>query len=151
MQLAQEVTGQMLALNAQSDDPTKMVINSPGGHVGTGDTIHDLIRFVTCPVHILGTGWVASADVHIFLGAPRQQRSCLPNTRFMIHQPSGDVSGKGVDVAIEAAEMVKMRDRINTVIASETGQNIERVAVDTDRNYWTDSDEAKEYGIIYHH
>ncbi len=148
--VAQEVVAQLLALAAENDDPIKLVINSPGGHVESGDTIHDIIRFIKPKVKILGTGWVASAGAHIFLGAAKEDRYCLPNTRFMIHQPAGGVGGPATDIAIEAKEIIKMRHRINAVIARETGQPIERVATDTDRNFWMSAEEAKEYGVVSH-
>ncbi|WP_029011867.1 ATP-dependent Clp protease proteolytic subunit [Niveispirillum irakense] len=148
--VAQAVVAQLLALAAENDEPIKLVINSPGGHVESGDTIHDMIRFIKPKVKVLGTGWVASAGAHIFLGAAKEDRYCLPNTRFMIHQPAGGVGGPATDIAIEAKEIIKMRHRINAVIARETGQPIERVAVDTDRNFWMSAEEAKEYGIVSH-
>ncbi len=148
--VAQSVTAQLLGLAAENDDPIKLIINSPGGHVESGDTIHDMIRFVKPRVMILGTGWVASAGAHIFLGAAKQNRFCLPNTRFMIHQPAGGVGGPATDIAIEAKEIIKMRKRINEEIAKETGQTYERVAVDTDRNFWMSAEEAKEYGLVSH-
>lgn len=148
--VAQNVTAQLLGLAAENDEPIKLIINSPGGHVESGDTIHDMIRFVKPRVLVLGTGWVASAGAHIFLGAAKEDRYCLPNTRFMIHQPAGGVGGPATDIAIEAKEIIKMRKRINEEIAWETGQPYERVAVDTDRNFWMSAHEAKEYGIVSH-
>lgn len=148
--VAQAVTAQLLGLAAENDEPIKLIINSPGGHVESGDTIHDMIRFVKPRVLVLGTGWVASAGAHIFLGAAKEDRFCLPNTRFMIHQPAGGVGGPATDIAIEAKEIIKMRKRINEEIARETGQPYERVAVDTDRNFWMSAEEAKEYGIVSH-
>ncbi|WP_445376410.1 ATP-dependent Clp protease proteolytic subunit [Niveispirillum fermenti] len=148
--VAQAVTAQLLGLAAENDEPIKLIINSPGGHVESGDTIHDMIRFVKPRVLVLGTGWVASAGAHIFLGAAKQDRFCLPNTRFMIHQPAGGVGGPATDIAIEAKEIIKMRKRINEEIARETGQPVERVAVDTDRNFWMSAEEAREYGIVSH-
>lgn len=148
--VAQEVSAQLLAYGSISDDPITIVINSPGGHVESGDTIHDMIRFVKPRVRIVGTGWVASAGVHIFLGAAKGDRFCLPNTRFMIHQPAGGVGGRASDIAIEAQEIIKMRRRINEEIARETGQPLSRVEVDTDRNFWMSAEEAKEYGLVTH-
>ncbi|MBP7337207.1 ATP-dependent Clp protease proteolytic subunit [Niveispirillum sp.] len=148
--VAQAVTAQLLGLAAENDEPIKLIINSPGGHVESGDTIHDMIRFVKPRVMVLGTGWVASAGAHIFLGAAKEDRFCLPNTRFMIHQPAGGVGGPATDIAIEAKEIIKMRKRINEEIAWETGQPYERVAIDTDRNFWMSAHEAKEYGIVSH-
>ena len=148
--VAQDVSAQLLAYGSVSEDPITIVINSPGGHVESGDTIHDMIRFVKPRVRIVGTGWVASAGVHIFLGAPKVDRFCLPNTRFMIHQPAGGVGGRASDIAIEAQEIIKMRKRINEEIARETGQPLSRVEVDTDRNFWMSAEEAREYGLVTH-
>jgi ATP-dependent Clp protease, protease subunit len=147
---AQSISGQLLAMAHESDDPIKLVINSPGGHVESGDTIHDIIRFIKPRVLALGTGWVASAGAHIFLGANKSDRFCLPNTRFMIHQPAGGVGGPATDIAIEAKEIIKMRGRINETIAKETGQPLDKVAIDTDRNFWMSAKEAKEYGLVSH-
>ncbi len=135
MKVAERVTAQLLALDQDGDDPIRVVINSPGGHVESGDTIHDMLAFVSSPVKVVGTGWVASAGAHIFLGAEKQNRYCLPNTRFLLHQPMGGVGGRATDIDIEAREIIKMRERLNRIIAAETGQDYERVAKDTDRNY----------------
>ncbi|MBL8669471.1 MAG: ATP-dependent Clp protease proteolytic subunit [Alphaproteobacteria bacterium] len=146
--LAREVTARLLALDHKGADPIRIIISSPGGHVESGDTIHDVMRFVRSPVKVIGTGWVASAAAHIFLGARKGNRYCLPNTRFMLHQPSGGVRGPAQDIDIEAREIIKMRGRINQVIARETGQPLERVEKDTDRNFWMGAEEAKAYGLV---
>ena len=127
--LARDVTGRLLALAGASDAPIDVYINSPGGHVESGDTIHDMIRFVDgiAPVRVIGTGWVASAGALIFLGGAKDRRFCLPNTRFLLHQPMGGVRGPAVDIDIEAREIIKMRERINQIIARETGQALEKV------------------------
>ncbi|MBL9010479.1 MAG: ATP-dependent Clp protease proteolytic subunit [Alphaproteobacteria bacterium] len=148
--VAERVTAQLLAYAAEGDGDIKIVINSPGGHVESGDTIHDMIAFVKPRVVVIGTGWVASAGAHIYLGADKENRYCLPNTRFMLHQPLGGVRGQASDIQIEAEEIIKMRKRINAIIARETGQPIEKVDIDTDRNYWMGPDEAKAYGIVAH-
>ena len=101
--LAQMVSAQLLYLDHLNHDPIKIFVNSPGGHVESGDTIHDLISFIDSPVAVIGTGWVASAGTHIFLGAPKERRFCLPNTRFLIHQHSGGAQGRAGDIAIQAA------------------------------------------------
>jgi ATP-dependent Clp protease protease subunit len=147
-QLAQRVMGQLLAFTAESDDDIRIFINSPGGHVESGDTIHDMVGFVTPRVKMIGTGWVASAGTHIYLAVPKEDRYCLPNTRFMIHQPLGGVGGQAMDIEIEAEEMLKARARLNAVIAKQTGQSIEKVEKDTDRNFWMSPAEAQEYGIV---
>lgn len=148
MKVAQNISAQLLALDVSSQRPIRLLINSPGGHVEAGDTLHDMIKFIRSPVYVLGTGWVASAGVHIFLGVDFKHRYALPNTRFMIHQPRGGAGGRAVDIAIEAKEIVKMRGRLNRVIAQETGQPLEQVEKDTDRNYWMTAEEAREYGLI---
>lgn len=149
MKLAQAISAQLLALAADDEKkPIRMVINSPGGHVEAGDTIHDMIRFIGAPVKVIGTGWVASAGAHIYLAAKKENRLALPNTRFLLHQPSGGAGGRAVDIDIEAREIIKMRRRLNEIIAKETGQSIEKVERDTDRNYWMSAEEAKEYGLV---
>lgn len=146
--LARSVTEKLLALAAESDDPITIYISSPGGHVESGDVIYDMIKFITPQVKVVGTGWVASAATTIFLAADKEQRYCLPNTRFLVHQPLGGARGDATDIAIQAEQIVKMRARINQLIADETGQDLERVAQDTDRDYWMTTDEAIEYGIL---
>ncbi len=148
MRLAERVTAQLLALAAESDKPIKVVINSPGGHVESGDTIHDMIKFCGPQVKVIGTGWVASAGAHIYLGASKENRLCLPNTRFLLHQPMGGVRGQASDIQIEAEEIVKMRERVNRMIAKETGQTYEKIVSDTQRNFWMNAEAAVEYGLV---
>jgi ATP-dependent Clp protease protease subunit len=146
--VAESTVAQLLALSVENDDPIRIFINSPGGHVESGDSIHDMIRFIKPQVKVIGTGWVASAGAHIYLAAKKENRLCLPNTRFLIHQPLGGAGGRATDIAIEAKEIIKMRRRINEIIARETGQPLERVEKDTDRNYWMSAEEAKDYGLV---
>jgi ATP-dependent Clp protease, protease subunit len=148
--VARDVTARLLALSGTSNAPIDVWVNSPGGHVESGDTIHDMIRFVdaVAPVRVVGTGWVASAGALIFLAGARERRFCLPNTRFLLHQPMGGVRGPATDIDIEAREIVKMRERINRIISRETGQPYERVERDTDRNYWMSAEEAIAYGMV---
>jgi ATP-dependent Clp protease protease subunit len=148
MKVAERVTGQLLAYASEGNEDIRVVINSPGGHVESGDTIHDVIRFCGPRVKMIGTGWVASAGAHIFLGAYKENRFCLPNTRFLLHQPMGGVHGPASDIEIEAEEILKMRERINRVIARETGQTLEKVIADTDRNFWIGSEDAVAYGLV---
>jgi ATP-dependent Clp protease protease subunit len=146
--VARSVCERLILLSQESDAPIQMLISSPGGHVESGDAIHDMIRFVRAPVTTIGSGWVASAGTHIFLAAPKERRVCLPNTRFMIHQPSGGAGGRASDIAIQAQEIIKMRERIARVIAKETGQKLERVMVDIDRDHWMSAAEAIDYGLV---
>ena len=147
-QMARDITAQLLALSGESDDDISIYIHSEGGHVESGDSIHDIISFVKPRIKIVGTGWVASAGVHIYLAAPKQDRYCLPNTRFLIHQPMGGAGGAATDIQIEAEEILKARDRLNRMIAEKTGQPIEQVSRDTDRNHWMSPEEARDYGIV---
>jgi ATP-dependent Clp protease, protease subunit len=148
MKMAERVCAQLLALAVEGDGDIRVIINSPGGHVEAGDTIHDMIRFVGPPVKMIGTGWVASAGAHIYLGALKENRFCLPNTRFLLHQPLGGVRGQASDISIEAEEILKMRERLNRIIARETGQPFEKIVTDTERNFWMGAEEAKAYGLV---
>lgn len=138
----------LIALAQDSDAPITVLISSPGGHVESGDAIHDLIRFVRAPVTTVGTGWVASAGTHAFLAAPKERRVCLPNTRFMIHQPSGGAGGQSSDIAIQAKEILRTRERIARVIAAQTGTPIEKIRHDMERDHWMSAEEAIAYGIV---
>jgi ATP-dependent Clp protease protease subunit len=138
----------LIALSTESDAPITMLISSPGGHVESGDAIHDMIRFVRAPVTAIGTGWVASAGTHIFLAPPKERRFCLPNTRFMIHQPAGGAGGQATDIAIQAKEILRTRERIARIIAKQTGRPFETVAKDMERDFWMSATEAIEYGIV---
>ncbi len=138
----------LIVLAEDSDAPITVLISSPGGHVESGDAIHDLIRFVRAPVTTVGTGWVASAGTHVFLAAPKERRVCLPNTRFMIHQPSGGAGGQSTDIAIQAKEILRTRERIARVIAAQTGTSIDKVRLDMERDHWMSAGEAIEYGIV---
>ena len=146
--LARNITERLLAVAAESNDPITIYISSPGGHVESGDVVYDIIKFIEPVVRVVGTGWVASAATTIYLAADKEHRFALPNTRFLVHQPSGGSRGSASDIKIQAEQIVKMKARINQLIASETGQPVERVAKDTDRDYWMSVDEAIEYGIV---
>lgn len=147
-QLAAHVMAQLIAMATDSDKPITMFINSQGGHVESGDTIHDLVRFIKPRVRMLGTGWVASAGALIYIAAPLEDRFCLPNTRFLLHQPAGGVGGTAADIDIEAKEILKMRERINRLFSRQTGQPLERIEEDTRRNFWLDAGSAREYGLV---
>ncbi len=146
--MARATCQRLVALSQESDAPIHLLINSPGGHVESGDAIHDMVRFVRAPVTTVGTGWVASAGAHIFLAPPTARRVCLPNTRFMIHQPAGGAGGQATDIAIQAKEIIKTRARIAAVVARQTGQKLEKVMADMERDYWMSSEEAIAYGIV---
>jgi ATP-dependent Clp protease, protease subunit len=145
---AAEAARQLIALDADSAEPIDVIVSSPGGHLESGDTIHDLIRFIRAPVRMIGSGWVGSAATHVYLAAPRERRFCLPNTRFLIHQPSGGIGGKAADIAIQAQEIVRARQRIAELIARETGKPLEMVLEHIERDYWLSAQEAIDYGLV---
>jgi ATP-dependent Clp protease protease subunit len=124
--LARDVVGRILTLAEETDKPIDIYVNSPGGHVESGD----------------------SAGALIYLAGHKKNRVCLPNTRFLLHQPMGGVQGRAVDIDIEAREILKMRERLSQIVAAETGQAIERVRRDTERNYWMSASEAIDYGMV---
>ncbi|TAH13118.1 MAG: ATP-dependent Clp protease proteolytic subunit [Curvibacter sp.] len=146
--MAADITRRLIALDADSAEPIDMLVSSPGGHLESGDAIHDIVRFIAAPVNMVGTGWVGSAATHLYLSVPRERRYCTPNTRFLIHQPSGGSGGPASDIAIQAREIVKARERIARTIARETGKPLETVLVDIERDYWMSAEEAVEYGLV---
>ena len=148
MALAERVSAQLLALAAENSKPVRVLINSPGGHVESGDTIHDVLRFIEPEVTIVGTGWVASAGALIVTAAPRERRLALPNTRFLLHQPLGGAGGPASDIEIEAQQILSVRSRLNRLFAEATGQPLEKIVTDTDRNYWLTASEALAYGLV---
>ncbi|KAA1182677.1 ATP-dependent Clp protease proteolytic subunit [Rhizobium tropici] len=147
-ELAQKVCSQLVALAAASDEDIRIYVNSPGGHVESGDSIHDMIKFIKPKVWMIGTGWVASAGALIYVSAPKERRICLPNTRFLLHQPSGGTRGMASDIEIQAREIIKMNERLNKIFSEATGQPLEKITKDTDRDYWLSAEEAKAYGLV---
>ena len=145
---ARDVVRQLIALSAESKDPINILVCSPGGHVESGDVIHDVIRFIDAPVNMIGSGWVGSAATTIFLAAPKERRVCLPNTRFLIHQPSGGIGGVVSDIEIQAEQLRRIKVRIAALIAAECGKTEEAVLKDIERDYWMTVEDALEYGLI---
>jgi ATP-dependent Clp protease protease subunit len=146
--IAKTTTERLLALAADNDSPINVFISSPGGHVESGDMIHDIIKFIKPEVRTIGSGWVASAGALIFIAADRRNRFCLPNTRFLLHQPSGGVGGSASEILIQADQMKKMRERFDHLFAEATGQTPEKIALDTARDFWMDTAQAKDYGLL---
>lgn len=145
---AADTVRRLLALDAESSDPIQMLVSSPGGHLESGDAIHDVVRFISAPVNMIGTGWVGSAATHLYLAAPKERRFCLPQTRFLIHQPSGGAGGPATDISIQAQEIIKARERIARMIAKETGQSLETVMMDIERDRWLSAEQAVVYGLV---
>lgn len=146
--MARRVCERLLALSSKSSDPILLVVSSPGGHVESGDMIHDMIKFVEAPVKVLGSGWVASAGALIYAAAKKENRFSLPNTRFLLHEPRGGVGGQASDVEIQVREIVRMRERLNKIFAEATGQSLDKIKADTDRDHWMSAEEAVEYGLV---
>jgi ATP-dependent Clp protease protease subunit len=147
-QVAERAISQALILDADNHDPIRVLITSQGGHVDSGYAIHDVLRYLESPIVTVGTGWVASIAVPILLAAEKDQRYTLPNTRFLLHQPSGGAGGQASDIRIAAEEILKLRERLNRLISDETGQSFDRVEKDSDRNFWMSAEEALEYGLV---
>ena len=146
-ELAQKVCTQLVALAAASDEDIRVYVNSPGGHVESGDSIHDMIKFIKPKVWIIGTGWVASAGALIYVSVPKERRLCLPNTRFLLHQPSGGTRGMASDIEIQAREIIKMNHRLIKIFSVATGQTEGKIAKDIDRDYWLGAEDAVAYGL----
>ena len=146
--LAHRITTQLIALAEDSDEPINLFISSPGGHVESGDMVHDMIKFIKPTVRTIGSGWVASAGALIFVGAQKKNRFCLPNTRFLLHEPRGGIGGTASDMWIQAEQIRIMRERFHRIFAEATGQSEEKIAEDTERDFWLNTKEAIDYGLL---
>jgi len=146
--LAERIIRQLILLEDQGEEPVKVFIDSPGGDADAGFAIFDMMRFVKPEVIIIGMGLVASAAAIILLAAPKERRIALPNSHYLIHQPLSGMRGVATEIEIHAKELDKLRRKINKLIAEETGQKMEKVEKDTDRDYWMNAEEALEYGLI---
>lgn len=146
--LAQRTVTHLLALAEENDDPINLYISSPGGHVESGDMVHDMIKFIRPTVRTIGSGWVASAGALIFVAAEKKNRFCLPNTRFLLHQPSGGIGGTATDMQIQAEQIKQMRERFENLFAAATGQKASKIKEDTTRDFWLNTDEAIKYGLL---
>ncbi len=148
-ELSESVIRQLLILEADdSEKPVWIYINSPGGEVDSGFAIYDMMRFITCPVYVLGVGLVASAAALIYVAVPKERRFALPDSTYLIHQPLASMKGVASDVEIYADKLNKIKAKINKIIADATGKNVEDVANDTDRDYWLSAEEAVKYGLV---
>jgi len=145
---AESVIKQMLILEGESDEPIKIFINSPGGDVDAGYAIFDMARFITAPVTMIGMGLVASAAALVLLAVPKEQRIALPNSTYLIHQPMSGMRGVATDIEIHAQHLEKLREKLDKLIAQETGKSLEEVRSDTERDHWLSADEAESYGLV---
>ena len=147
-ELAEKIVKQLFILEADNDKPIYVYIDSPGGDVDAGFAIFDTIRFINAPVYTIGMGLVASAGALILLAAPKERRLGFPNSHYLIHQPSSGMKGVATDIEIHAAEIAKTKEKINKIIAEETGTSLDKVSKDTDRDYWLNAEESVSYGLI---
>ena len=148
-ELAEKIVSQLLVLEADdAEKPIYMYIDSPGGDVDAGFAIFDTIRFISCPVVLVGMGLIASAATLVLLAVPKEMRVGLPNSRYLIHQPMSGMRGVATDIEIHAKELEKTRAKLNKTIADETGTPLDQVAKDTDRDYWLDAEDSVKYGLI---
>jgi ATP-dependent Clp protease protease subunit len=147
-ELAEKTIRQLLLMEAMGGDPIRIFIDSPGGDADAGYAIFDMIRFVKPEVWTIGMGLVASAAAIIQLAAPKERRVGLPNSHYLIHQPLSGIRGVATDIEIHAKELEKLREKINRLIAAETGNPCQQVEKDTDRDYWMSATEAVNYGLI---
>ena len=147
--LAEKTVKHLIALSEDSDDTINIFISSPGGHVESGDMVHDMIRFIRPKVRTIGSGWVASAGALIYVGAQKENRYCLPNTRFLLHQPSGGIGGQASDMEIQAEQIRQMRARFDHLFSEATGQSKAQIAQDTQRDFWLTTDAAIRYGLVH--
>ena len=147
-ELAEKTIRQLLLLEDMGNDPIRIFIDSPGGDADAGYAIFDMIRFVRPDVWTIGMGLVASAAAIIQLASPKERRVGLPNSHYLIHQPLSGIRGVATDIEIHAKELDKLREKINRLIADETGLPFEQVEKDTDRDYWMNAAEAVHYGLI---
>lgn len=147
-ELAERVVRQLLLMESASDDPIKVYIDSPGGDVDAGYAIFDMLRFIKPDVYTIGMGLVASAGALILLAAPTERRIGLPNSHYLIHQPLSGIRGNATEIEIHAREIERTKVKLNQLIADETGQPLEKVQTDTDRDYWMSAPEAQEYGLL---
>ncbi len=147
--VANVVCAQLLFL--ESEDPRKEIsiyINSPGGSVTSGLAIYDTMQFVSCPVSTLCMGQAASMGALLLAAGATGMRSALPNARIMIHQPMGGFQGQATDIDIHAREIIRIRERLNEILAKHTGMDIEKIRDDTERDYFMSPEEAVKYGLI---
>lgn len=143
------VIAQLLFLEAEdTKKDIKMFINSPGGSVTAALAIYDTIQFVKPDVQTICLGQAASAAALLLACGTKGKRYSLPNSRIMIHQPIGGVEGQATDISIQAQEILRLKDRLNEILASHTGQKLEKIKTDVERDYFMGADEAKKYGII---
>ncbi len=142
------ITETLYLQQISKEKPIRVFINSPGGSASDGFAIYDILRYSGCPVYTYAVGLCASAAVLVYLSAPRSFRFALPNAKFLLHQPSTALTGRVSDIEVNAKEVLKLRERYNKIVSEATGQSIEKITQDSDRDFWLTSEEAEKYGLI---
>ncbi len=145
---ADKLIKDLVVLESESSDPVRIFINSPGGDVDAGLAIYDMVRFVSCPVTMIGMGLVASAAALVLLAVPAERRVGLPNSSYLIHQPLSEMRGNATEIEIHAQQLEKIKAKLNRIISEATGVSLDKVTLDTDRDHWLDADQALEYHLI---
>lgn len=147
--MVEAVQAQLFIMEAESHDPITVYVNSPGGSADCGFAIYDLLRYVESPVITVCSGICASAAILIFLASEKGKRYSLPNSRFLLHQPSTQAQGTASDLQITAQEIVKLRERYNEIVSEEVvKQSVEKITADSARDFWLTAKEAEEYGLV---
>ena len=148
-ELAKSIYARLVLLEKESkEDPITVIINSQGGSADSGFGIYDMLRFVEPPIITITAGLCASAAIIVFLAGDRDKRYSLPNSRFLIHQPSTSAVGPASDLEITANQILKIRDQFNLIIASETGQDVKKITEDANRDFWLSAPQAVQYGLV---
>lgn len=146
--MVESVSTQLLLMESESNDPITVYVNSPGGSADCGFAIYDLLRYVDSPIITVCSGICASAAILIYLAGEKDKRYSLPNSRFLLHQPSTQAQGTASDLQITAQEIVKLRERYNVIVSEEVGKTVEQVTEDSMRDFWLGAEEAKAYGLV---
>ena len=146
--MVESVQAQLFIMDAESNDPITVYVNSPGGSADCGFAIFDLLRYVESPVITVCSGICASAAILIFLASEKGKRYSLPNSRFLLHQPSTQAQGTASDLQITAQEIVKLRERYNEIVSEEVKQSVEKITGDSARDFWLTAQEAEAYGLV---
>ena len=147
--VANSVIAQFLFLASRdAEKPIQFYINSPGGHISSGLAIYDTMQYIKSPVHTVCIGMAASMGALLLVAGEKGKRSALPNSQILIHQPMGGIQGQASEIEIAAKEIIRLRERLNKILVKHTGQPMEKIEKDTDRDYYMTAEEAKAYGII---
>lgn len=147
-EVANLIVSELLYLNSLNNEDIYLYINSPGGSVTSGMAIYDTMNFIKCDVSTICVGMCASMAAFLLSSGAKGKRVCLKNGEVMIHQPLGEVQGQATEIKIHAERIIKLKEKLNKILASNTGKDIKKIERDTERDYYLDSEEALEYGLV---